>query len=97
MPSKRVTHEPPSHALRDDRGRRSDSLRSKIEDAIRKTTAHRYGVINPQIDRFKADHPDWAQHYDMMEHQAKHTAQAPFHSPEDVYTDLCHALNKAKR
>src|SRR5258706_11590769 len=97
MPSKRVTDEPPSRALRDDRGRRSDSLRSKIEDAIRKTTAHRYGVINPQIDRFKADHPDWAQHYDMMEHQSKHTAQAPFHSPEDVYTSAMRSTGRKGR
>jgi hypothetical protein len=81
---------------RDDRGNRSLSLRPAIEDAIRLTEAHRYAVINPQIDRFKADHPDWAQHFDMMEHQSKHTTKAPFHSPEDVYTDLCHALDRAK-
>ncbi|SRR5258708_29511382 len=97
MPSKRVTREPPSRVLRDDRGKRSDSLRSKIGSAIRQNVAERYAVINPQIDRFKADHPDWAQHFDMMEHQSRHTTKAPFHSPEDVYTDLCHALDRAKR
>jgi hypothetical protein len=87
----------PRRVLRDDRGKRSDSLRPAIEDAIRLTEANRWGLINPEIDRFKADHPDWEQHYGRMEKQSKFTSQAPFYRPQDVYADLCHALDKAKR
>ncbi len=87
----------PKRVKLDDRGKRSLSLRPMIEDAFRLTEAKRYYVTNPQIDRFKADHPDYGQYVDRMEQQAKYTSQAPFYSPEDVYSDLCHALDKAKR
>jgi hypothetical protein len=86
-----------SRVPRDDRGKRSDSLRPLIEDMYRRNVANRYAVINPQIDRFKADHPEYTQYVDRIAEQAKHTSQAPFHAPEDVYFDLCHALDKAKR
>ena len=87
----------PKRVKLDDRGKRSASLRHRIEDACRLTEANRWGLINPVVDRWKRDHPDYERYVDRMTEQAKHTAQAPFYSEKDIYTDLTNALDKAKR
>jgi hypothetical protein len=81
----------------DDRGKRSATLRHRIEDACRLTDANRYSVVNQTLDQWKSDHPDYERYVDRMTTQAKHTAQAPFYSDSDIYTDLTNSLNKAKR
>jgi len=68
-----------------------------IEDAFRLTAANRWGLVNETLDRWKNDNPDYERYVDRMTKQAKHTAQASFHSEQDIYTDLTNSLNKAKR
>jgi hypothetical protein len=75
---------------------RSEFLRNEIKRSIDQVRDRQTEIAETVMNNWKRDNPDWAQHYDMMEHQAKNTFHAPIYSAEDIYTDLEHALDKAK-